>query len=791
MDTSFEDMHNRKRDNSVVVKPEYYYPPMISETETPEPVVPFTEKMLMMDERFAASARDVYLLMEGQPFEGNNEAAVKYGIDVMTEFNFNLAGPAGIPGESGVSSPGMVFQTATLLSSGSEDQAKSFIYLMDQYDRLPMFTLNGTTRAVRAMLGDASIYGTIGAGIAANRLVVETGKGGIRQAVKALASRPALVGGLYTGAESVATEKSVIEAEKMAGQDVSPEEEALRLGVTGTIGTALGAGFVGVGEVAAREAAPAVAGALREAGEAAQGRIDERAADTGVTLTSGVDPSDAIDQAIAGAGRLVGDGDDDIVPAPPEARGHKTPAPLLIQGDGEKPVTAVPQAFPKADKTKPLASIDLALENNPGAVTSVAGWKKFTQETMGGDYLPHPPMVAIEYASSAEKIAEKLSALTPELKAGVDEGFGFVQDIRGLYESGGADPAMTADLFVWGILSRGAGPVQQEAAFIDIMEDAVPMMQKVVDGTFSEADMESWVNNMKLSLPEGSPGKQVTMNVNAAGKLLFELSKMPEGSNRTVLEIIHDMIADPNVSAKEIRRQFMTLTESAGIDNKVVSFILLVAGRDDVLVMDRIQGRHLWDDGRFGGENIYDGIGKGEGLNGIFKGPRGLLVTEAMEDALRPNIQRAYDIVGRPEDASLGRFHWESWVIEGEQVVSHSTLRAISKRSPVGEGVTEGKTDEFASGFRYIRGEAGPVQRYPLSDGSFVYMTPERAKEFLAHVKNAKNGIVPRNFKVTARADIPWYERAEVDRAKLDQAARDFQNSTPEGKVLPSSEGAK
>ena len=33
-----------------------------------------------------------------------------------------------------------------------------------------------------------------------------------------------------------------------------------------------------------------------------------------------------------------------------------------------------------------------------------------------------------------------------------------------------------------------------------------------------------------------------------------------------------------------------------------------VAGRDDVLVMDRIQGRHLWDDGRFEGANIYDGF---------------------------------------------------------------------------------------------------------------------------------------------------------------------------------------
>ena len=523
----------------------------------------------------------------------------------------------------------------------------------------------------------------------------------------------------------------------------------------------------------------------------APARVAARQADTAVQLNAGVDVPAAIDDAIVGAQKLMGK-TEDIVAAPETARAHRTPAPLLIQGSGEKPTTPVVQKFTKGKEQEVITNIDTALQNNPDAVKTIDGWKAFTQQTFGGDYLPHPPVVAMKYAQSPEAIAEKLNALTPELKAGVDEGFGYVKNIRNIYQSGEADPTMTADLFVWGILSRGAGPVQQEAAFIDIMEDAAPLIQKVADGTFDEADMNFWIDNMKKSLPEGSPSKQVTMNVNATGKLLFELSKKPQGSNRTVLEIMHDMISDPDVPAKDIRRQFMTLTESAGIDNKVVSFILLVSGRDDVLVMDRIQGRHLWDDGKFGGANIYDGIGKNnEGLNGIFKGPRGLLVTEAMEDAMRPNIQSAYEMIGRPEDGTLGRFHWESWVIEGEQVVSHSTLQAIEKRTPRGFGVTEGKTDEYASGFRYIRGEAGPVQRYPLSDGSFVYMTPVQAKEFLSFVKNPKSGIVPKGFKVTERADVPWYERTEVNRQKLDEAARRFENATPEGELLPSPEGAE
>ena len=577
------------------------------------------------------------------------------------------------------------------------------------------------------------------------------------------------------------------------------EEAGLDEQKLGILDEAMMAGeFAGIGGLAkgAVTATPKMVSKGLDTVETLGDRAKQQLTEGGETLFAGAPIDDAVNKGFAAAGDAVkamrGETEFTLTPAPAEARAHKTPAELLIQGNGEKAITPVVQKFPKANKDAVLSNIDTSLTSNPDAVRSEAGWAKFVQETMGGDYLPHPPSVAIKYGQSPEAIAEKLKNLTPELKAGVDEGFAYVNEIRNIYQTGEADPTMTADLFVWGILSRGAGPVQQEAAFIDIMEDAAPLVQKVANGTFTEADMANWVNNMKKSLPEGSPGRQVTMNVNAAGKLLFELGKKPEGSNQTVLEIIHDMVADPNTPAKEIRRKFMTLTESAGIDNKVVSFILLVAGRDDVLVMDRIQGRHLWDDGKFGGKNIYDGIGKnGEGLAGIFKGPRGLLVTEALEDGLRPNIQKAYDMIGRSQDASLGRFHWESWVIEGEQVVSHSTLRAVSKRSPIGEGVTEGKTDEFASGFRYIRGQAGPVQRYPLSDGSFVYMTPERAKEFLAHVKKPATGVVPKGFKVTERADVPWYERTEVNRTKLDEAARNFQNATAEGEVLRGSQGAE
>ncbi len=481
--------------------------------------------------------------------------------------------------------------------------------------------------------------------------------------------------------------------------------------------------------------------------------------------------------------------------APEGTRANKLPHQLLVENTKDQNVLyPVTQSFIPTNKLRNFENIDKALQNNPDALKSTDNWLKFENETMGGKFLPAPPFQAIKYANDPNAMAEKLKQLTPEMKKGVDEGFGFVKQIKSLYDQPQTDPKITADLFIWGILSRGAGPVQQESAFIDIIDGASELVKKAVDGNFTKQDQANWEKSISKLMPTGSPGKQVTQNVNATGKLLFELGKKVEGSDKTVLQTLHEMIKDKNVSAKQIRREFMNLTEGAGIDNKVVSFILLVAGRDDVLVMDRIQGRHIWDDGTFKGKNIYDGFNKEgttvkEGLIGIFTGPRGLLLTEALEDGLRGNIEETYRILGRPQDASLGRWHWENWVIEGEQVVSHSTLEGISKQSAIGTSVVEGKPGTYSSGARYIKLDEGTFYEYPLSDGSTVFMTPARQKEFEAFIKNPKNGIVPKGFKVTEEKDIPWYEREGIDRTKLDETARKFSNANPKSNTQTSSEG--
>ena len=483
--------------------------------------------------------------------------------------------------------------------------------------------------------------------------------------------------------------------------------------------------------------------------------------------------------------------------APDGARAHKLPHQLLIEGSGRPETIQVTQKYTRGNAERNNSSIEQILEQHPNATDSVENWMDAMQDAFGGEFIPAPPLVAIEYSSSPEAMAEKLKALTPELRKGVDEGFKHVKDLQNIYSSGNATPRMTLDLFIWGILSRGAGPVQQESAYIDIIDQAHPLLEKAAREPLTEDDLDRWMLEVSTSIPEGSPGKQVTMNVNAAAKLVSAISQMVPNTNRTTLDLVHEQMIDANVSASDIRETFLANTEGAGIDNKVLSFILLVAGKDDVLVMDRIQGRHLWDDGRYGGSNIYDGIGpNNEGLNGIFRGPRGILVTRMLENGMRKNIDKAYELVGRPQDASLGRFHWETWVIEGEQVVNHGSLKAIIDRTTVGTRVTEGKTDTFSSNMTYMRGLNATVVEYPLSDGDVVYMTPQTFKDFTnemsndAKRKNSKTGIFKQgNFKVSSRADIPWFERVdEIDRGSIDKLAREYEDAKPNGSVLRSDE---
>ncbi len=282
----------------------------------PDPVQPeapeVTEKQLLLDPQFAAAARDVHLLFEGEPFEGDDQMAARYGIDAIGEFNYNFAGPAGIPGESGISSPGTIGQAAALMTSGSQDQAKSFVYLMDRYDQLPNFTLAGTARMIRGMVADPSVYtgfGTLGAGF----LVRKTGATGIKKALVEIAKRPGTSAAVYTGVEAGAADQLTQGVERKAGIEIDPATGALRTALTAGVAGTMGGGLVKGGEMLARELGPAVGEAISQAGQSAEARMAERGPITDRVM-SGADPMEVIDPALAAAGKLARGGSTEAHP---------------------------------------------------------------------------------------------------------------------------------------------------------------------------------------------------------------------------------------------------------------------------------------------------------------------------------------------------------------------------------------------------------------------------------------------------------------------------------------------
>ncbi len=148
---------------------------------------------------------------------------------------------------------------------------------------------------------------------------------------------------------------------------------------------------------------------------------------------------------------------------------------------------------------------------------------------------------------------------------------------------------------------------------------------------------------------------RVGQESNANDFLRTFLPKMSERlpDNRTKLQALHDMIADPSMTGPQIRRAFYGLAQDVGIKNKVLSFALLVSGREDVMVLDRIQINRLFA----GGDKIYDDVAH------LFDGGPGLAIYEGLERSLGSRVNQLYANVGRADQASLGRYHWESWVL--------------------------------------------------------------------------------------------------------------------------------
>ncbi len=435
-----------------------------------------------------------------------------------------------------------------------------------------------------------------------------------------------------------------------------------------------------------------------------------------------------------------------------------------------------------------MAGIDEAMAAFPDADKSPLQWSRMMAYAMATDDVPIPPYRFLADINS-DGAFKSLSRLTKGQIEDANHGFENARLFREAYVNGELDAETTGKLFMWSFLSRGVSPYVQEGLFIDAFPGIDKWIKKAANGDFSEKDFDAYRAWASSVAPKGSgqPGSGATHNLNAFGELfLFKMSQRDE-NGVSVLQRLHNLMADPNMTGQQIRRWFLQNTEGVGIDNKVVSFTLLVAGFNDVMVLDRVQIRQLWDDGRFAGRNLYDGRkvdGKpvaGSALSEITYGARGLLIYEAIERALSKRIENLYTQLGRPQDASVGRYHWETWVADSQQEASHGTLDAILADAKGNRGALaeitakEGEYGGYAYGARYGRDAGGqPYFLYTTPLGNEYRFTVGAFREFMEAVKSPKNRVIPAKFKVTEAGNAPWYEKAEVNRQALDELAQRY-----------------
>lgn len=435
-----------------------------------------------------------------------------------------------------------------------------------------------------------------------------------------------------------------------------------------------------------------------------------------------------------------------------------------------------------------IAGIDEALAKFPDADKSPLEWSRMMAYAMATDDVPIPPYRFLSDINS-DGAFRSLSRLTAGQIEDANHGFENARLFRQAYLSKELDVETTGKLFMWSFLSRGVSPYVQEGLFIDAFPGVDKWIKKAAAGELTEADFPAYEEWAKSVAPKGSgqPGSGATHNLNAFGKLFLYKMGAKDADGVSLLQKMHDMMTDPNMTGRDLRRWFIQNTEGVGIDNKVVSFTLLVAGFDDVMVLDRVQIRQLWDDGRFNGRNLYDGRKvdgqpvAGSALSEITYGARGLLIYEAIERALAKRIDNLYTSLGRPQDASIGRYHWETWVADSQQEASHGTLDAIladakgDKAALATITAKEGEYGGYAYGARYGRDANGePYFLYSTPLGNEYRFTVAGFRQFMEAVKSPSNKVVPSKFKVTEAGNAPWYEKAEVNRQALDDLAQRY-----------------
>ena len=440
------------------------------------------------------------------------------------------------------------------------------------------------------------------------------------------------------------------------------------------------------------------------------------------------------------------------------------------EGNGKR--SFIPQQMTPRNRDAADASLSNVAQEFPDPLSSPEAYAGMMARVRNSAEVPAPPTWMIENANNTDQWASWFKGLTPDQIKAADEGLSVQDKFRTAYANPSTGPELTGQLMFWSIMSRMLSAFPHESGFLELAQGADPYIRKALAGEWTDATTAEWRNMVSSTIPLDSPGRSATSNANAFGETFLRKMSVKGESGKSSLEQLHEMIADPNMSSAEIRRAYYGLAEQTGIGNKILSFALLVSGRNDVVVLDRIQINRMWA----GGDKIYDDI------MSQFEGAQGLAQYEALERSLASRVGDVYDKVGRPADASVGRYHWESWVLSSGQVVSHPTLEAVVRAgtpnvkrnmpATAATPVTEGRFHTKYSGVSYEKLPSGGSRYvYSTSDGQPYQFTKAQLDAMFDEAFKKKSGVLPPDFpgvKAFEGGNIPWFKYKGVDRGKLD-----------------------
>ena len=447
---------------------------------------------------------------------------------------------------------------------------------------------------------------------------------------------------------------------------------------------------------------------------------------------------------------------------------------FMPEGTGKQ--SFVPQEMTPQNRNVSDERLTVLAQEFPDPLASREQYAGMMARARNAVEVPAPPTWMIEHANDVDKWAGWFKGLTPGQINAADEGLAVQDKFRAAYADPTTGPELTGQLMFWSIMSRMLSAFPHESGFLELAQSADPYIRKALAGDWTDQTSAEWRNMVSSTIPLDSPGRSATSNANAFGDTFLRKMAVKDESGKSALERLHDMIADVNMPSAQIRRGYYGLANQTGIGNKILSFALLVSGRNDVVVLDRIQINRMWG----AGEKIYDAIAK------QFEGAQGLAQYEALERSLSSRVTDLYDKVGRTGQGSTGRYHWESWVLSSGQVVSHPTLESVVRAgtpniprdipATASTPVMEGRFHTTYSGVTYEKTPSGGNRYiYKTSSGEPYQFTKAELDAMFNEAFKRKAGVLPPDFpgvKAFEGGNIPWFEYKGVDRAKLDDLIR-------------------